>query len=294
MTETTRDQLAMLMRRRYAVDSLVGIGAETFEHRIREMIGSDIADRRLDPSTQRDQAVRFSWGHDHDFGSFKLGGAMGSRHLGLVATFVEWGALPWNLSGYSIADIGPWTGGTSLLLAAMGARVRVVEEVDAYAGCIRMLAEAFGSDRIDVECGESLFDLVDKPELFGTFDHVLLAGVLYHVTDPIVALRVAYELLAEDGTLLLESAAFESDELVVEYEGPSVFTRGGSASERTRRGWNWFIPSTSALERMIEDVGFERIRMLSGGGRAIVVAHRDGTSDMMRSGLSRRIRSQAV
>ena len=79
---------------------------------------------------QRDLSVKFHWGHNHDFGDFQLQGRMADRHIDLLANFISF--FPVSLAyfqGKQVFDIGCWTGGTALLLAALGSNVHAIEEV---------------------------------------------------------------------------------------------------------------------------------------------------------------------
>ena len=55
----------------------------------------------------------------------------------------------------------------------------------------------------------NLFDL--RPETFGTFDIVIFPGVLYHLRYPFWALKLFRDVLAPDGTLVLETAVYADD-----------------------------------------------------------------------------------
>ncbi|HXJ63150.1 MAG TPA: DUF1698 domain-containing protein [Actinomycetota bacterium] len=280
--------LSALMSR-YTTDHLVGISPERFEERIRSFLA--MRDHHMegyrDPAAQRDLSIRFTWGHDHDFGAFRLAGQMGSRHVTLLASFVDrFGAIGLDLSGRRVLDIGCWTGGTSLLLAAMGASVVAIEEVRKYVDCVAFLRDSFAVENLDVR-HLSLFDLGDDEFLEG-FDLVLFAGVLYHVSDPVLALRLTYDALREGGWVLLETAVTRSSRETVRYEGPA-HTVGGNADDLTRSGWNWFVPSVPAVRRMLRDVGYDEVDVRSSpGSRASGVARRVGTRDLLRAGLSRR------
>jgi 2-polyprenyl-3-methyl-5-hydroxy-6-metoxy-1,4-benzoquinol methylase len=277
------------LMRRYRIDRLNGISPEEFESRIRGFL--DLRNHEMegyaDPAAQRDLSIRFTWGHDHDFGTFALRGQMGSRHINLLATFIDrFGAIGVDLSGTRVLDIGCWTGGTSLLLAAMGADVVAIEEVRKYVDCVSFLRDSFGVANLDVRHA-SLYDL-GAGEFLEGFDVVLFAGVLYHLSDPVLGLRLTYDAARDGGVLLLETAAVRSSREVVRYEGPER-TSGGNASDLTRGGWNWFVPSPKVVERMLRDVGFREIDVrATAGSRAFAVARRRGTQDMLRAGLSRR------
>jgi len=78
---------------------------------------------------QRDLSIKFHWGHNHIFGDeFKVDGRMGDRHLNLMAQFMVKNDLDMDyFRGKDVIDVGCWTGGTLLLLKALGA---------ASSGCI--------------------------------------------------------------------------------------------------------------------------------------------------------------
>jgi SAM-dependent methyltransferase len=262
----------------YRVEHLAGPTAESFEARIRSFL--ELEDHRMegfdDPSKQRDRSVRFVWGHDHDFGSFVLNGAMADRHLTLLATFIDrFGALPRRLDGKRVLDIGCWTGGTSLLLSAMGAEVVAIEEVRKYVEAVAYLKEAFGIDGLEVR-NTSLFEC-STDDFIETFDIVLFAGVLFHV-------RIIFGSLRDGGVCLLETAADPSRRSILAYKGPGPLQPTG-----VRPSWSWMVPSVPALTAMMGDVGFDQIRTeRARADRAFAVGRRSRYTDMLRAGLSLR------
>jgi len=232
---------------------------------------------------QRDLSVKFHWGHNHDFGDFQLSGLMGDRHLIIISTFIdEFKVLSTNLENKRILDVGCWTGGTSLLFAAMGAEVTAIEEVKKYADAVEYLKFAFNIHNLEI-LNTSLYNLDDA--YYGYFDYIFFSGVLYHVTDMILALRIIFNLLKNNGHCLIESMALNSQNPYIEYYGPNRFSKG-SQNELNRTGWNWFVPSPATLFQMLSDVGFRDIRM---GeiikSRIFCVAQREAYADMLRSGL---------
>jgi SAM-dependent methyltransferase len=290
MDETPRHaELRELMRSHFQVANLVGISEKRFRERIEEFCSLDSAELEGyadEGAHQRDLSVRFAWGHNHDFGSFQKHGLMGNRHIALLATFHNWDALPADLTGKNVLDIGVWTGGTSLLFSALGADVLAVEEVVKYAQCVDFLSDCFAA-HIDVR-SDSLYSLQDMDD---EFDLVHLSGVLYHVSDPILALRIAYNALKEGGTLLLETHALAPRlEPVLVYHGPTKTVGGPQAlKERRRVGWNWFVPSPQAVHQMLRDVGFETVETsFMAPSRLGAVARKGEHRDMLRAGLARR------
>src|SRR5207249_12164686 len=67
----------------------------------------------------------------------------------------------------------------------------------------------------------NLYDL--RPEHFGRFDVILLAGVLYHLRYPIHGLRIVRDLMEDGGTLLVETAVIRDLE-----EHPLLYCPEGS------------------------------------------------------------------
>jgi hypothetical protein len=51
-------------------------------------------------------------------------------------------------------------------------------------------------------------------------------------------------------------------------------------------GWNWYVPSASALAQMLADVGYEELTTQMRGDRAYAVAKRRQHKDIMRAGFS--------
>ena len=271
----------------YQVKNLVNVAPKSFKEKIDEFL--QLRNHEMegfkDPEKQRDMSIQFNWGHNHDFGEFHLRGAMGDRHISLLATFIDrFNIISHSLNGLKVLDIGCWTGGTSLLLCAMGAHVIAIEEVKKYVDCLNYLKYAFDIHELEPK-NLSLYEL-STPKFEDSFDIVLCAGVLYHVTDIILALRTTFNCLKDGGVCLLETAAVDSNERILSYRGPTIFA-GGTKEDLTRSGWNWLIPSPTTLSQMMSDVGYTDVQvsevML---GRAFAIGKRDTHVDIMRAGLS--------
>jgi len=277
---------------RYQTKDLRGTDAASFRSKLNEFLA--LRDFQMegytDPYMQRDLSVQFHWGHDHDFGDFFLRGRMGTSHLALVAAFTDLiRALPRHLDGKRVLDVGCWTGGTSLLLSAMGAQVVAIQEVKKYVDCLEYLKQVFGVYKLE-PLNLSLFECTG-PEFQDSFDFVLFAGVLYHLSDPVLGLRITFNCLRDGGTCLLSTAAIPGNRSFASYEGPGVFGDGGKET-LSRSGWNWFTPSVPALRQMMADVGYKDIqvrKVRSGAGlRALAVGKRVHHVDITRAGLSQR------
>jgi 2-polyprenyl-3-methyl-5-hydroxy-6-metoxy-1,4-benzoquinol methylase len=285
--------LRQLMQQNYTVANLKNETPEDFQGHIMSLIGQKDAsiEGYTDTTHQRDFSVQFEWGHNHDFGSFSLSGAMRDRHIEVLATFMkEYGVPERSLSGLRVLDIGCWTGGMSLLLTAMGAEVFAIEEVRKYADCVNYMKNAFGLDNLTVE-NRSLYSLDDE-KFYDRFDLVLYSGVLYHVTDPVLSLRIIFNTLKDGGRCLLETMAVAGKGSFCDYYG-AYDTLRRPADGKPRFGWSWFVPSLEAVTRMMTDVGFDvRHATLheaarAGAHRVLAMGERKEHVNMLRAGLAR-------
>jgi 2-polyprenyl-3-methyl-5-hydroxy-6-metoxy-1,4-benzoquinol methylase len=298
-SSATVDYLDGLMKENYQVKNLVGVDGEAFHARIDAFLNMDdsamegfaVADQ------QRGYAIKFHWSHYHDFGDFVVEGMNRDRHERLIANFIDtFAVLPRHLEGKRVLDIGCWTGGTSLVLAAMGATVLAVEEVKKYTESLRFLKESFAISHLDVR-NLSLYDL-RSPEYEGQFDFVLFGGVLYHLSDMILGLRIIFNALKDGGRLLLETATAPQDKVpghqrLLAYGGTDPFGQRPPAPEGGRvpnpevMGASWFFPTERTLREMMIDVGFADVRSaVTGEDRASAVGTKKRWVDMMRAGLS--------
>lgn len=138
-------ELKQVMLDNYQVDNVIPEYRDCFESDIRKMLAIVDSDMEgyADHECQRDLSIKYAWGHNHDFGSFQVPGAMGERHLNILAEFMQVYGLPKDLTGKKILDIGVWTGGTCMLMCALGAEVTALEEVKKYANTVGVPGEGF-------------------------------------------------------------------------------------------------------------------------------------------------------
>jgi SAM-dependent methyltransferase len=250
---------------RYQTDSLQGIDPAAFRRQILGRIGTldaaaeGYSDAELE--RQRDLSIKFHWGHDHDFGDFQVRGRMASRHLDLMADFASIFGLDLDsFQDKEVLDVGCWTGGTSLLLAALGCRVVAIEEVCKYAEAASFLARSFGLQTKLTVHPISLY-ACNHADWYDRFDIVHFPGVIYHLSDPLIGLRILFNALRPDGTILVESAGIDHAEPFCRFDGSMVW-QSGDKNNMDRGGWNWFMPSPSALARMMREAGFEQVETL--------------------------------
>jgi 2-polyprenyl-3-methyl-5-hydroxy-6-metoxy-1,4-benzoquinol methylase len=248
--------------RYYQTTNLKSIAPEDFSQHLLSQIGvidaqsEGYANYELD--RQRDLSVKFHWGHNHDFGTFKLEGKMGDRHISVIANFINLFRISQDdFKDKEVFDIGCWTGGTSLVLASLGSRIFAIEEVTKYAEVASYLSQSFGIENRMTVKPMSIYEC-NSDEYYERFDIVNFPGVIYHLSDPLLALRILFNSLKIGGTILIESAGINENEPLCRFDGSLIYLSGRKET-MSRGGWNWFLPSPSALYRMMREAGFDDI-----------------------------------
>jgi len=162
--------------------------------------------------------------------------------------------LPASFAGKTVLDVGAWDGFFSFEAERRGAS-RVVA-ADYYSwhgggwgnkGPFELAREALGSKVEDHD-----IDVMDlSPERIGTFDVVLFLGVLYHLRHPLLALERVASVARE--LLVLETVV---DMIGIERPALAFYPNRELNNDPT----NWWGPNVPAVEAMLRDVGFARVR----------------------------------
>jgi len=277
--------------KRYNTSNLDNISALEFRSYLESKLGQiDFASEgysKDELDRQRDLSVKFHWGHNHDFGDFYLPGRMGDRHINLLTNFCTFFPVsPDDFNGKATLDVGCWTGGTTLLLVALGSHVTAIEEVNKYIEIVSFLTKSFGVQSTVDTLPKSLYQC-NQPDLFDKFDIVYFPGVIYHLSDPLLALRILYNTCKVGGIILVESAGIDEKEPYCLFEGSQIY-HDGNREEMNRSGWNWFLPSPSALYRLLREAGFDDVKTLynSVDNRVYGYAKKVSQVSICRAGLS--------
>ena len=278
--------LQTLMTERYNVRNLVNIDPRQFRETIEAFLALEDASMEGyegSPEMQRAKSIRFYWPYTHDFGDFQVGPPNKYRPARLIARFMEhFGAPDMDLTGKTVLDIGCYLGGPALLLAAMGAKVVAIEEVAKYVDCLTYIRDAFAIENLEPR-RLSLYELTGD-EYQDAFDIVLFSGVLYHLSDPVLGMRITFDAVKPGGVVLLETGAARSDARILEY--------GGRDDGGRKNGANWFFPSPLVVTEMMKEVGYGNVRKSvrhlphRQRDRMVAVGTKTAQVDMLRAGLS--------
>ena len=179
---------------------------------------------------------------------------------------VKWrrfeGALPADLHGMTVLDIGCNAGFYSIEMKRRGAeRVVAIDADPDYLDQARFAAEVSG---IELELRE--LSVYNVGTLGERFDIVLFLGVLYHLRHPLLALDLIHEHVARD-LLVFQSMQRGSDEIEsldedYSFTDVAVFDRPGFPKmhfiERRYAGdpTNWWAPNRACSEALLRSAGF--------------------------------------
>ena len=239
---------------------------------------------------QRDLSIKFHWGHNHKFNNtINLIGRMENRHLLLLTEYQL--LLNFNLNNFNnatVLDVGCWTGGTALAINLFKPKkIKCTEEVKKYfLASKKLINEILKIDKIIFE-ESNLFKITEN----NIFDIVNFPGVIYHLSDPIVGLRILHKSLKPNGTILIETEGYESEESVAKYMGNRIFFNNENENENNlnRGGWNHFCPSPKCLENWMIEAGFKEIIVKKSpiNNRLYASGKKDANHRITKSGLSR-------
>lgn len=172
-------------------------------------------------------------------------------------------AIPDNLHGKSVLDVGCNAGFYSIQMKQRGAeRVVAIDTDEHYLAQARFAAKVSGAD---IEFHK--LSVYRVGELKEHFDLVLFMGVLYHLRHPLLALELLHEHVVGD-LLVAQSMLrgsnermevppdfpFWADETFENENFPRMyFVENKFANDPT----NWWIPNRSCFEAMLRSAGFE-------------------------------------
>src|SRR5437868_2097652 len=202
------------------------------------------------------------WFHNIDLGGVQTAP---DHFLGDYPAF-KWrrfaGALPADLSGRSVLDIGCNGGFYSIQMKRRGAdRVVGIDFDEEYLAQARYAAEVSG-----VEIEFRRLSVYDVGKLRERFDVVLFMGVLYHLRHPLLALDLIHEHVARDLLVFQSMQRGSSGVLPVAgnypFEDTAPFEQPGFPRlhfiEHHYAGdpTNWWVPNRACAEAMLRSTGF--------------------------------------
>jgi tRNA (mo5U34)-methyltransferase len=211
----------------------------------------------------RDTAASLGpWFHNIDLGGVRTA----PEHFLGDYPAVKWRrfehAIPANLGGRTVLDIGCNAGFYSIQMKARGAsRVLAIDADEDYLRQARFAADTLG---VDIEFVQmSVYDVAALDE---RFDVVLFLGVLYHLRHPLLALDLIREHVVRDLFVCQSMQRGASCEEPLHEDYPfsetDVFERPNfprlSFIENCYAGdnTNWWVPNRACTAAMLRSAGF--------------------------------------
>ncbi|HEX8270569.1 MAG TPA: TIGR04290 family methyltransferase [Flavobacterium sp.] len=176
-------------------------------------------------------------------------------------------AIPEDLTGWKVLDIGCNAGFYSIELAKRGAEVLAIDLDDHYLKQAKWVAEQFGFQNQITFRKMQVYDLAHSEE---AFDLVWFMGVFYHLRYPMLAMDIIaqkvrkimlFQTLSSPGADEMEvpnDIAFHSREILHQKAFPSMaFIEKSLAGDHT----NWWVPNHQGILSMLRSCGFKFISM---------------------------------
>jgi len=202
---------------------------------------------------------RLEWCHHIQIGDLLTPGGWNKNHQDKIAS-----CIPDDLRGKTVLDIGFYDGYYSFLSEERGAKKVTGLEIH-YRDTAKLVHRIKQSE---VEFyDQSMFDFRTEER----FDMVLYLGVYYHVVDIVESFQKVYSLTAPGGEAYIEgSLLFGKLNRVIKL--PSWVRLAKAPKEPPNP--NFWVPTLTALKKMIGFVGFEDVEVLSFLGSRVLVRGR--------------------
>ncbi len=225
---------------------------------------ADLIEIETDPQTAAEVLDRVPiWFH-----TFSLSAARGTYTHGMARDHrYRIPALPDDMTGMSVLDIGTFDGFYAFLAEARGADRVVAVDNEQYREWIGTrwgieLAGGEGFGAISELLGSNVdyrhLDAFDLDGLDETFDLVFCFGILHRVENPLGLLRILRRRLAVGGTALLETHG-PSDRLLDPHAAVQIPEAGDVYARDDCVYWGF---SPASLDVMARHAGFERFELI--------------------------------
>ncbi len=198
----------------------------------------------------------FTWYHSFRFGNVYAPGTITSLQYQMWVSSI----IPENLENKTVLDIGTADGFYSFLCESRGAKKVVAVdwlEFPGFTAAHKILNSTVEFRKLVVD--ESNFGFTDLKSKIGTvdeikekFDIILLFGVLYHLPNPVMILKILGNITRE--MLLISGHVIDSKEPAMYYYPEGSLTPNDTT--------NWWIPTPSCLIDISKRLGFNKSKMI--------------------------------
>ena len=159
----------------------------------------------------------------------------------------------------SVVDMSCKQGYFALPLAANGARVTGIDASKDHVNAANLMAKALNLDEKFKARRSTIEDIM--PEKYGRSDVVLMMGLVYHLENPVAAIRTAYSICKD--TCVIETHLLSGQELIDE---PQVMVVNcvdePKGFEEIQSKDLCLVPNKFALLKIMEAVGFKNLQVI--------------------------------
>jgi len=204
------------------------------------------------------------WWHTIDLGD----GVVTPGFTRLEVHHLRSSAIPKDLKGKTVLDIGAWDGYYSFECERRGAKVIAIDKFQHGKG-----SQGFETAKkiLNSKVRHYKMDLYDLPKIKRKFDVVLFFGVFYHLKYPLKALEIIFS--KTNQLLILESHYIKTK---VQFPVMRFYPKNELANDFT----NWYGPNIQCLKEMLKTTGFKKVRVFKtylntpDKGRVIIKAYK--------------------
>ena len=220
---------------------------------------NDVPDEATDP----DRARELVGGYPHWYHRIEVSPGLVTPGTNDSPRALEALDLRADLRGMTVLDIGTRDGFFAFECERRGADVLAVDYLPADATGFAIASRLLGSRVRYLQ--ENIYNL--QPQTIGTFDVVLMLGLLYHLPDLLRAFSTVRTLCRSE--LYLETHVADDDYLELASLPVALFCPGTSLNADPT---NYWAPTTACVEAMLVESGFAVDSVTRLGNRSIVKA----------------------
>lgn len=166
-----------------------------------------------------------------------------------MTQYLQYYAIPEDLTGKRVLDVGTASGFFALECARRGGDVTAIDIYAAESALVAAIIDATGLDVKYVQ--KSIYDLTPD---FGQFDLVICGSLLLHLPDQFGAVQRLRSVCS--GRLVLSNACTEDSETNPE---PICKFLGAPGNDAEAAYWHYWSVSGAALKQMLLAAGFAQV-----------------------------------
>lgn len=194
------------------------------------------------------------WWHSIDFGDGVISkGAKGYPYGYMLQKETESWFNDVSFKDKRVLDIGAWDGYYSFYAEKQGAKEIIAIDGRIWKNPTDLPRNKKGFDIAKTILNSKVKDYIQDienitPEQYGTFDIILFLGVLYHLQNPMLAIKNINDLLNKTGKVVIETTTRNNDfdKPVMEFHHKYSLNKDNN---------NWWSPNILCIEKMFNEFG---------------------------------------